>query len=436
MLQFNKTLLSANLWKHRLVFWLGAISIGLLISAMTLLSESAADIFRATSLAYPWFKFIAPPFGMAFIAWITFRFFPGSQGSGIPQVKTALEIPYTLSERTRLVSLRIAIGKTLLPILGLLSGASVGFGGPATHVGASLMSSLGKAANFPFHYMSKGLLLAGSAAGFAAMFSAPLAGILFAIEEMGRTLEERISTLVLTAIIFSGITAYSILHHTVFFTDNTLDFPMDREWLAIPLCGIIGGFLGGIFSRIIASGNRLLKKLHLPVVLIAFIAGGIVALLGYLSNGETFGTGYQMAKNIMYSSAPIDPLLPVYKMLATCATFFSGIPAGIFVPSIATGAGFGANLAHWFPIAPVQVMILLTLTAYFAGMLQSPLTSFALILEITHSHEISIAIIAAAFIGSAISKLMNPQPLYRSLCDAFQQYPIQAPLDYDKQQHT
>jgi len=434
MFKSSRPFLSANIWKYRLVFWLGAIFIGLLIATMTLLSEQAAELYRTTSLTYPWFNFVVAPFGLAFTAWLTFRFFPGSQGSGIPQVKTAIEIPYTLDERSKLVSLRIAIGKTFLPILGLLSGASVGFGGPATHVGASLMSSLGKAANFPPHYMHKGLLLAGSAAGFAAMFSAPLAGIMFAIEEMGRTLEERVSSLVLTAIIFSGVTAYSILHHNVFFADNSLVFPGGESWLAVPLCGIVGGLLGGVFSRIIVSGNHLLKKLKLPFVLVAFVCGLSIALLGFLSHGDSFGTGYQLAKNIIYDNIPIDPLFPVYKMLATCATFFSGIPSGIFVPAIATGAGFGANLAHWFPIAPTSVMILLTITAYFSGMLQSPLTSFAIVLEITHSHEISIPIVAAAFIASGVSKLINPQPLYRALCDAYQQYPTQ-PLDYDQQQN-
>ncbi|CCE22410.1 chloride channel protein [Methylotuvimicrobium alcaliphilum] len=422
MLEFNKVFLSANPWKHRLVFWLGAIIIGVSIALMTLLSEWVVTIFRSISDDYRWFKFIAPPFGIAFTAWLTFRFFPGSQGSGIPQVKTALEIPYTLSERTKLVSLRIAIGKAFLPILGLLSGASVGFGGPATHVGASIMASLGKVANFPTLYMSKGLLLAGSAAGFAAMFSAPLAGIMFAIEEMGRALEERISTLVLTAIIFSGMTAYSILHYSIYFPDNPLYLPWGDEWLAIPFCGIVGGLLGSLFSWIIVSGHHFMLRLQLPYIPVAFICGCIIALIGFVSEGQTFGTGYQMAKNIMYGSAPMDPLLPVYKMLATCATFFSGIPGGLFVPSIAIGAGFGANLANWFPIAPASVMIMLTITAYFSGMLQSPLTSFTLILEITQNHDISIPIMAAAFIASGVSKLINPQPLNRALCDAFQQY--------------
>lgn len=420
MSEYSKSFFSLKSWKQRLVFWIGAVIIGLLISTMTLLSEWASEFYRSVSLTYPWFNFVVAPFGLALTAWITFRFFPGSQGSGIPQVKTALELPHTLEERSKLVSFRIAIGKTFLPIMGLLSGASVGFGGPATHVGASLMSAIGRVFKFPPHYMQKGLLLAGSAAGFAAMFSAPLGGIMFAIEEMGRTLEARISTLVLTAIIFSGITAYSILNHTIYFTDNTLSLPWGESWLAIPLCGISGGLLGGIFSKIIVSGQTYLKKFKFPIVGIAFVCGIIIAFLGFLSHGESFGTGYQLAKNILQDRATIDPLFPLYKMLATIATFFSGIPSGIFVPSIATGAGFGLNLANWFPIAPTSVMILLTITAYFAGMLQSPLTSFVVVLEMTHSHDLSIPLMTAAFLASGTSRLINQDPLYRALCNAYQ----------------
>ena len=420
MSEYSKSFFSLKSWKQRLVFWLGAVIIGLLISTMTLLSEWASEFYRSVSLAYPWFNFVVAPFGLALTAWITFRFFPGSQGSGIPQVKTALELPHTAEERAKLVSFRIAIGKTFLPIMGLLSGASVGFGGPATHVGASLMSAIGRVFKFPPHYMEKGLLLAGSAAGFAAMFSAPLGGIMFAIEEMGRTLEARISTLVLTAIIFSGVTAYSILNHTIYFTDNTLSLPWGESWLAIPLCGITGGLLGAIFSKIIVSGQAYLKRFKFPIVGIAFVCGIIIALLGFLSHGESFGTGYQLAKNILQDKATIDPLFPLYKMLATIATCFSGIPSGIFVPSIATGAGLGLNLANWFPIAPTSVMILLTITAYFAGMLQSPLTSFVVVLEMTHSHDLSIPLMTAAFLASGTSKLINHEPLYRALCNAYQ----------------
>ncbi|MDP1665764.1 MAG: chloride channel protein [Methylobacter sp.] len=411
--------LSYIAWKQRLVFWIGAIIVGLVIVMMTLLSEWAAQTYRLLSLQYPWFHFIIPPVGMGFTAWVTFRFFPGSERSGIPQVKTALGISSNLNERSKLISLRIAFGKMFLPIMGLLSGASIGFGGPAVHVGASIMLSLGKTVKFPPHYLEKGLILAGSAAGFAAMFSTPLAGIIFAIEEMGRTLEERISSLVLTAIIFSGITAYAILNSYIYFEDASLVMPLGQSWLAVPLCGIVGGFLGGLFSKSTILGSRLLKQTGISIVVIAIVCGGVVATVNYFSHGATVGTGYQQTKAILNNVQPMDFSYPFLKMLATCATFFSGIPSGIFVPSLATGAGFGVNLASWLPIAPASVMILLTMTAYFSGMLQSPLTSFVIVMEMTNSHEILIPLMATAFLASGTSKLINPVPLYLALCDTY-----------------
>lgn len=386
---------------------------------MTLLSEWAAQTYRILALQYPWFNFVIPPVGLGFTAWLTFRFFPGSERSGIPQVKTALEIANNLKETSKLISLKIVFGKIFLPIMGLLSGASVGFGGPAVHVGASIMLFVGKVIKFPPHYLERGLILAGSAAGFAAMFSTPLAGIIFAVEEMGRTLEERISSLVLTAIIFSGVTAYALLNSYIYFEDESLIMPMGQNWFAIPLCGIIGGVLGGLFSKIIIVGNRLLKRTGISIVVIAIVCGAIIATLNYFSDGTTVGTGYQQTKAILHGLHSIESTYPLFKMLATCATFFSGIPSGIFVPSLATGAGFGVNLAHWFPIAPASAMILLTMTAYFSGMLQSPLTSFVIVMEMTNSHEILIPLMATAFLASGTSKLINSAPLYLALCDAY-----------------
>ena len=388
---------------------------------MSLLSEWASETYRLLSMKTPWFNFVVAPIGLSFTAWLTFRFFQGSERSGIPQVKTALEIKGNLEDRQRLISLKIAIGKMFLPIMGLLSGASVGFGGPAVHVGASLMSSIGKAVRFPPHYMERGLVLAGSAAGFAAMFSAPLAGIIFAIEEMGRALEERVSSLVLTAIVFSGVTAHALLNHYIFFHDQVFSLALDKSWWAVPLCGIVGGFWGAVFSKIVTRGGRYLKKTGFSIVLIAFCCGCAIAILGYLSDGQSFGTGYSQAKAILTNSESMNPLFPIYKMLASCATFFSGIPSGIFVPSLATGAGFGVNLAHWFPIAPAPTMILLTMTAYFSGMLQSPLTSFVVVMEMTGSHEILIPLMATSFFATGTAKLINPLPLYRALCNAYTQ---------------
>lgn len=414
------TIFSDFTWIYQIVFWTGAIMVGLVIVGMTLLSEWAAETHRALASQWPWFSIVVPPAGLALTAWITRRFFTGCEGSGIPQVKTALEIASTAEERTRLVSFRIAVGKMVLPITGLLSGASVGFGGPAVHVGASIMLSLGLAARFPAHYMERGLILAGSAAGFAAMFSAPLAGIMFALEELGRTMEERISSLVLTAIIFSGITAYALLNRYIYLEDESLIMPWGISWLAIPICALTGGALGGLFSRACITGQRFLRNRHMPFLLTALLCGSVIAALNYYSHGDTAGTGYQQVKAILHNSAAMNEAYPWMKIATVCATFFSGVPSGIFVPTLAVGAGFGADLAPQMTFVPASAVIFLTMAAYFSGVLQLPLTSFVLTMEMTNNHSMLIPLMATTFLASAVAKLINPKPLYAGLCESYQ----------------
>lgn len=418
----DSAFLSITAWKQRLAFWTGAVLIGFIIVMMTRLSEWAGANYRVLSEQYPWFSFVIAPLGLGVTAWLTFRFFAGAERSGIPQVKTALAITQNVEDRSRLISLKIALGKMLLPIMGLLSGASIGFGGPAVQVGASLMAAVGKAVKFPPNYMEKGLIMAGSAAGFAAMFGTPLTGIIFAVEEMGRALEEQISSLVLMAIVLSGITAYAIMGNYFFFDADLLLMPWGRDWLAIPLCGISGGLVGALFSWTIVSVGRVIGKVPVSRVLIAVLCGSIIAAVNYYSEGKSAGTGYQQTLAILSTAGTgvPDPWFPLQKMMTTLATYFSGIPSGIFVPSFAIGAGFGANLAHWLPIAPLLVMMLLTITAYFSGMLQAPLTSFMIVMEMTQSNEILIPLMGASFFATGTSKLINPVPLFRALSDSYE----------------
>ena len=408
-------LFSLSLWKTHLVFWLGAILVGLATIALTLGSERASELFKTLHQEYLLYSFIFTPVCLTLLAWVTIRFFPGAERSGVPQVKAALQPNQSDNERP-LLGLRISAGKLLLSIGGILSGASVGLGGPAIHIGASLMSYFGRFANFAPHYLEKGLIIAGSSAGFAAIFSAPLAGIVFAIEEMSRSLEEKTSGLILTAVIFAGATALIIQGQYVYFSDRSMSFPWGTAWLIIPLCGIFTGLMGGLFSLAILKGGQILESLsYLSPLKIAFICGIIIAILNYFTGGSTAGTGYQEAKDYLLHAETMPPEYPFMRILATLATFFIGIPAGIFVPSLSIGAGLGANLAELVPIAPLSVVILLGMTGYFAGMLQAPLTSFVIIMEMTNSHELLLPMMATAFIANGTSKLVCPLALYEGL---------------------
>ena len=181
-------------WRVRLVFWSGAILIGAVCAGFAIVSEHANQTFQYLASHWPWLPFILTPGALVAILWATRNWFPGAQGSGIPQAIAALQ----LEERSSLLSIRIAIGKILLTTLGLVCGASIGREGPSVHIGASLMHSLGRFAHFPAHYMERGLILAGGAAGIAAAFNTPMAGIVFAIEEMSKSFEQRTNGIVMT----------------------------------------------------------------------------------------------------------------------------------------------------------------------------------------------------------------------------------------------
>lgn len=402
-------------WKTHIVFWLGAIFVGLSSIALTIGSEYTSELFRELHQQYLMYSFLFTPIALTLLAWITFTFFPGSERSGVPQVKAALQ-PSEAGNEKSLLSFRIIVGKLFLSIGGIFAGASVGLGGPAIHIGAALMTYFARFAQFGPHYLERGLILAGSSAGFAAIFSAPLAGIVFAIEEMGRSLEEKTSGLILTAVIFAGATALIIHGQYVFLDNRSAFFPWGKAWLIIPICGIATGFMGGLFSLILLKGGGFLKSISfLSPLKIAFICGIIISVLNYFSDGATAGTGYQETKNYLLHAETMSAEYPLMRMLASIATFFIGIPAGIFVPSLSVGAGIGANLAEWLPIAPVSVVILLGMTGYFAGMLQAPLTAFVIIMEMTNSHDLLLPMMATAFIANGTSKLICPLSLYAGL---------------------
>jgi H+/Cl- antiporter ClcA len=268
--------------------------------------------------------------------------------------------------------------------------------------------------------MERGLILAGGAAGIAAAFNTPLAGIVFAIEEMSKSFEQRASGIVTIGVVIAGVTALALLGPYHYFGTSDAFMPDNSSWLAIPVCGVIGGLLGGLFSTALISGSRRLTPvIRLHPYLVAFACGLVVAVIAYLSDYHSSGTGYATAKAIITGQAYWDPVYPVLKFGATLASYLSGIPGGIFAPSLATGAGVGANLGHWLPIAPIPVMVILGMVAYFCGVVQSPITAFIIVMEMTNDQDMLLALIATSFIAYGASRLVCPQPIYHALSVAF-----------------
>ena len=312
------------------------------------------------------------------------------------------------------------MAKIFLTTLGLFSGASIGREGPTVHVGASIMYSLRK---FMPHLrgrdMTRVLILAGGAAGISAAFNTPLAGIIFAIEEMSRSFEDRKSGTLLIAVVLAGVTALAVLGDYTYFGHSTESVALSSAWIAVIACGVVGGLLGGLFSSSLIFGTRQIAAyLSAYPIRIAFFCGLILSLLGFLSDGQTFGTGYLEAKNLV-DGGEVSIAFPFYKLLATVASYLSGIPGGIFAPSLSVGAGLGADLAQFMPSIPFSAIVMLGMVGYFTGVVQTPITAFVIVMEMTGSSSMLIPLMATALIAKSVSHIVCPTPIYQALADAY-----------------
>lgn len=413
----SRTLVAAGrFWRPRLVFWAGALAIGILSAVFAWLADEAQVLFaeltggdRARFL-----PLLLSPAGFVLCAWLASRYFPGSEGSGIPQAIAARHLRND-DERTSLLSLRMVIGKIVLTVAGLASGASIGREGPTVQLGASLML---QAARIGGMAHARGLILAGSAAGIAAAFNAPLAGIVFAIEEMGRGYQARTNGVVLSAVIIAGLASLAILGTYTYFgvTHATAAFPEDMP--LVLACGVVGGALGAGFSTATLSLIRRIRRWQTRtplrrVLVVAALAGLVVALIGIASDGTTFGTGYAQARGAVEGEA-LPPAYFAAKLVASLASVVSGIPGGLFAPALSVGAGLGSTIGLVLG-SDIGLAAILGMAAYFSGVVQAPMTAFVIILEMTGNHDNVIPLMAAAMLGYGTSRLLLPGPLYHAL---------------------
>lgn len=428
------TFLSITAWKTRLVFWVGAVAVGALSAGFALAANYAMALQHELVEYSGLWPLLATPVGFVVIAWLTRNVFAGTQGSGIPQAIAALQTHET-GLRQRVLSIRIAVGKIILTLLGLLSGASIGREGPTVHVGASLMYSLGRRARFPAHYVEHGLILAGGAAGITAAFNTPFAGIMFAIEEMARSFEERNSGTIFVAVILAGVIAMAMLGNYTYFGTSEVSLPTPHAWLAIPVCGVIGGLAGGAFSSLLIGGTRwLAPRVRRRPFIFAAACGLALAILGLISHGNTYGTGYDEAHRILAGQDLGSFGFPFYKILASMISYLSGIPGGLFSPALSAGAGVGADIAPLLPATPAAAVVILGMVAYFTGVVQTPITGAVIVTEMVNDQGMMLPIMATAFIALGASRLVCRTPVYWALAQAFLAPDAGPPPDASTQQ--
>jgi H+/Cl- antiporter ClcA len=416
-------LMSPRLWMRRVAFWVGALVIAVVATSFAAVADRAGDLFNRFQAWHPAAVLLLAPAGLGGAVLLTRTVFPGAQGSGIPQVIASLHMTDTALV-ARVLSLRIAAGKVLLTLMGLLCGASIGREGPTVQVGASIMQALGQRLHLPRVESQRALVLAGGAAGIAAAFNTPLAGVVFAIEELSHSFEARTSGTVFTAVIVGGIGSLALVGNYTYFGSTSATLGFGLGWLAVLVCGAIGGAAGGLFAEILVRMGRGLRGrpgywvMHHPVAFAA-LCGLALAVIGYVAGGTTYGTGYAQARAMVQGQGHLPGAFFALKLCATVVSYVSGMPGGIFAPSLAIGAGLGSFLSGLVPAAPESAVVLLGMVAYFSGVVQAPITSVVIVMEMTNNQSLTVPLMATAFLALGASRLICRRPLYGALARQF-----------------
>ncbi|HZF46516.1 MAG TPA: chloride channel protein [Sphingomonadaceae bacterium] len=410
-------------WRRRLATLIGALLVGLVALLFARAGDLAQQAFSRMTGASPYLPLVITPLIFAAAAWLTGKIALEARGSGIPQVIAAARNPEGPDER-RLVGLRAGVAKIMLTVGALFGGASVGREGPTVQLGAAIMVAAHRLLRVR---VTPGVLIAGGAAGVAAAFNTPLAGIAFAIEELAVAYEQRVAVLAMGAVMIAGLTSQGIAGNYIYFGQVGAHLPLVTVLWAAPLLGIAGGVSGGLFSRLFLAlrgpGGRWTARLRARPVLTSALCGVVVAAIGVATGGATWGTGYEPTREMLAGSGGAAWFGPA-KLIATLATSASAIPGGIFAPSLAVGAGLGELMTPLFAPEQAGAIVLLGMVGYFVGVVRAPLTAVIILAETTSSTGMILPLFATALIADWAGAKVCKQRLYHTLAKGFMPQPV------------
>jgi len=406
-------------WRRHAVWFVAALFSGAGALLFNYADTYGGGLVNAAHALSPWIPFAMVSLGMPLLCWLRDRLFPGTEGTGIPQAIAALKIGPSPA-RAYVLSMRVAFGKMLLLVLALCLGPTIGREGPSVHVGACFMYLAHRFAAFPRHLVDRGLILAGGAAGIAAAFNAPIAGMVFAFEEIGRSFEKsNVGTIVRTAIVACLISIVALGDY-LFYGRIDAALRTAEAWVAVPVIGVVGGLLGGAFSQALIWIGPRYARLYKARPLLASLGIGVgLGVLGLASAGMSYGSGYDEAKQILMHDAPAPWWFLPTHAAASFLTLMSGIPGGLFDPALTSGAALGQLLAPWFTSLDRQHTVLLFMGSFFCGVVQSPLTTTVILVEMTAARFFTLPLVSVAIIAYQASRLVCPVALYEALADSF-----------------
>jgi len=351
---------------------------------------------------------------------------PDARGSGIPQVKVAYVI-----KGGRMALLSATIGKFLLGVIQIGTGASLGREGPTVQICAGLASLLGRAAALSRDNLRR-MLSVGAAAGIAAAFNAPIAAVTFTIEEVVGDLDQTLLSGVIVAAALAAVIERSVLgEHPVFDVPTGYGLHRASSLLLYAALGVAAAFVSLAFTESLLGLRRHFQRLKILPAWTRPAVGGLVTgvlaviALAWLRTGGVTAGGYETLSLALAGQLTVRVLLAlcVLKLIATIFSYSSGGAGGIFAPSLFIGGMLGgafgyldhALLGHTGN--EIGAFALVGMGAVFAGIVRAPITSVLIIFEMTGGYGLILPLMIANMTAYGLARRLRPTPIYEALLE-------------------
>ncbi|BAY24150.1 Cl- channel voltage-gated family protein [Calothrix sp. NIES-2100] len=344
------------------------------------------------------------------------RLAPEASGSGIPQVKATLaNVPMALSWR-------VAGVKLISAIIALGSGMTLGRQGPTVHVGAGLAAGMSRwVPTSPDH--RRQMIAAGAGAGLAAAFNAPIAGVLFIVEELLQDLSGITLGTAIIASFIGGVISRLLGGRSL---DLNLPPTESLSQFSIPeipfflLLGILAGLLAALFTQGLIFSIKIYRRLHvslpLRVALAGFISGCVVATLPASFRDNTGLREYLITGD---ANAVLAAIAFVAQFLLTLIAFGSGAPGGLFAPSLILGSCLG----HIVGVFESQLLgggsyttyALAGMGGFFSAVSKVPITAIVIVFEMTTDFNLVLPLMIVSVTSYLVAEKVVPGSLYEKL---------------------
>ncbi|MCP3943627.1 MAG: H(+)/Cl(-) exchange transporter ClcA [Desulfobacteraceae bacterium] len=344
------------------------------------------------------------------------KFAPETAGSGVPQVET------TLRENKKIHWQRVIPVKFIGGILAMGSGLVLGREGPTIHMGSAFGDMFGTPEDKFHHHV---LVAAGAAAGLAAAFNAPLAGLIFVTEEMRDHFKYNFQSLM--AVIFASCVSVIVVQILNGQQPDILNASFHAPKLTIlPLFVVLGvffGLLGTLFNRLMLKGVSFSTKLKgIKPYLLAVIIALMIGIVAYFLPDAT-GGGHDSLELALSNRFSTGVLLSIFllRFMFTIFSYAIGTPGGIFAPMLALGTfiglWFGQIAVGFFPelIKQPGIFAIGGMGALFAATVQAPITGIVLIVEMTRSYELILPLMVTCLSASLVANRLGGKPIYSQL---------------------